>query len=104
MLARVSIVNQSGVVLLDKYIKPKEPVRIFESPNVPSLNYFLICEQFQVVDYRTDVSGIRPRDLENGEDFFQVRQEVANLIDKRILVGHALYNDLKVLLLTHPPK
>jgi len=44
VLARVSIVNQFGVPVYDKFVKPKE----------------------KVVDYRTHVSGVRPEDLKNG--------------------------------------
>lgn len=44
VLARVSIVNQFGHVLLDKFVKPKE----------------------KVTDYRTRFSGVRPKDLVNG--------------------------------------
>lgn len=44
MLARVSIVNQLGECLYDKYVKPTEPV----------------------IDYRTSVSGITEKHLENG--------------------------------------
>lgn len=32
MLARVSMVNQMGDVLLDKYVKPREEVHIFGYP------------------------------------------------------------------------
>jgi RNA exonuclease 4 len=46
-LARVSIVNYHGVVLLDEIVKQRE----------------------RVVDYRTEWSGIRPGDLINGEHF-----------------------------------
>lgn len=82
-LARVSIVNQMGEVLLDKYVRPVETV----------------------VDYRTEVSGIRPRDLrDRAEEFTIVQQEVAALLSDRFLVGHAIYNDLKVLQLQHPPR
>lgn len=42
--ARVSIVNQYGKCVYDKYIKPTEPV----------------------TDYRTAVSGIRPENLKQG--------------------------------------
>ncbi|XP_037778547.1 RNA exonuclease 4-like [Penaeus monodon] len=80
ILARVSIVNHSGKVLFDKYVKPLE----------------------KVVDYRTQVSGIRRRDLEKGEDFKTVQKEVADLLKGKVLVGHALKNDLKVLFLSHP--
>jgi len=80
MLARVSLVNTHGNCIYDKYVLPSEPV----------------------VDYRTHVSGIRPKDLHNGEPFETVQKEVAEILQGRILVGHALRNDLKVLFLSHP--
>lgn len=58
MLARVSIVNKRGEVLLDKFVKP--------------------CEI--VTDYRTSISGIRPHNIENGEDFHDVQDQVKKLI------------------------
>ncbi|KAH0519131.1 RNA exonuclease 4 [Microtus ochrogaster] len=72
--ARVSIVNQYGKCVYDKYVKPTEPV----------------------TDYRTAVSGIRPENLKQGEEFEVVKKEVAEILKGRILVGHALHNDLKV--------
>ncbi|XP_022211411.2 RNA exonuclease 4 [Drosophila obscura] len=80
MLARVSIVNSAGHVLLDKHVKPRQPV----------------------TDYRTSVSGIRPHDIENAEDFATVQDEVVKLLHGKILVGHALRNDLNVLSIKHP--
>ncbi|XP_017862179.1 PREDICTED: RNA exonuclease 4 [Drosophila arizonae] len=80
MLARVSIVNKVGEVLLDKHVKPRAPV----------------------TDYRTAVSGIRPHDIENGEEFEAVQDEVVKLLHGKILVGHALRNDLAVLNIKHP--
>ncbi|XP_075415961.1 RNA exonuclease 4 [Tenrec ecaudatus] len=80
--ARVSLVNQHGKCVYDKYIRPKEPV----------------------TDYRTAVSGIRPQDLQQGEELTVVQREVAGLLEGRLLVGHALHNDLKVLFLDHPRK
>ncbi|XP_007952515.1 RNA exonuclease 4 [Orycteropus afer afer] len=80
--ARVSIVNQHGKCVYDKYIQPTEPV----------------------TDYRTAVSGIRPADLKQGEEFAVIQKEVAGMLKGRILVGHALHNDLKVLFLDHPKK
>ncbi|NXR90872.1 REXO4 exonuclease, partial [Hypocryptadius cinnamomeus] len=82
ILARVSIVNQFGKCVYDKYVKPTE----------------------KVTDYRTAVSGIRPQNINTGEDFKTVQKEVAEILQGRILVGHALRNDLKVLLLDHPHK
>ncbi|CAH2316792.1 RNA exonuclease 4 [Pelobates cultripes] len=82
ILARVSIVNQFGKCVYDKYVKPTE----------------------LVTDYRTAVSGIRPKDIKNGEDFKVVQQEVSELLQGRILVGHAVHNDLKILFLDHPKK
>jgi RNA exonuclease 4 len=79
MLARVSIVNRFGNCIYDKYVKPTE----------------------KVVDYRTQFSGIRPKDLENAEDPIKVQKEVSEILNKKILVGHALSNDLKVLYMSH---
>ncbi|KAI6222309.1 RNA exonuclease 4 [Aphelenchoides fujianensis] len=79
-LARVSIVNEKGVQVYDKYVKPREAV----------------------VDYRTHVSGIREGHLQNGLPFSQVQQEVHKLLANKIVVGHALHNDFRVLNLTHP--
>lgn len=82
MLARVSLVNQYGEPIYDKFVKPKE----------------------EVVDYRTHVSGVRAEDLETAEEFEQVQKDVAAILKGRILVGHAIHNDLKVLYLSHPKK
>jgi len=80
-LARVSLVNQHGVCLYDKFVKPKE----------------------DVADYRTKVSGVRPGDLALGEELETVQKDVAKIVEGRILVGHAISHDLKVLFLSHPP-
>lgn len=50
-LARVSLVNFHGVVLMDEFVRPRE----------------------RVVDYRTQFSGIRPADMVNGAPFFAFR-------------------------------
>ncbi|KAJ7948704.1 RNA exonuclease 4 [Quillaja saponaria] len=60
-LGRVTLVNRWGNVIYDEFVRPVE----------------------RVVDFRTKISGIRPRDLRK---------------------GHALHNDLKALLLSHPKK
>jgi len=80
MVAWVSIVNEHGGTLYDAYVKPTMPV----------------------TDYRTFVSGIRPGDLDNGKDFNVVRSEVPRILSGRILVGHCLHHDLRVLALSHP--
>lgn len=82
ILARVSLVNQFGKCIYDKYVKPTE----------------------KVTDYRTAVSGIRPEDIKDGEDVQTVQREVAEILRGRIVVGHAIHNDLKILLLDHPKK
>lgn len=80
VLARVSIVNFHGHTLLDRFVKPQE----------------------KVTDYRTFVSGIRAKDLAKAPSFETVQKEVADMIKDRVLVGHAIQNDLKALLLDHP--
>jgi len=73
-LARVSLVNYYGYTLLDVFVKQRE----------------------RVVDYRTQWSGIRPENMVNAVPFEEVQKQVAELIEGRILLGHAVYNDLKV--------
>lgn len=90
-LARVSIVNYWGAVQMDEIVQQKE----------------------RVVDYRTQWSGIRPSDMVKGtyslvnlvmieltlplaKPFEEVQKRVAALTKDRILVGHAIHNDLKV--------
>jgi len=79
VLARVSLVNHFGHCVYDKYVKSRE----------------------KVTDYRTAVSGIRPADIENANDFKEVQKEVSDILSNRILVGHAIRHDLKVLFLDH---
>ncbi|XP_059444688.1 uncharacterized protein LOC132176480 isoform X2 [Corylus avellana] len=81
-LGRVTLVNKWGNVVYDEFVRPVD----------------------RVVDFRTEISGIRPRDLRKAKDFRVVQKRVAEIIMGRLLVGHALHNDLKVLLLSHPKK
>lgn len=80
MLARVSIVNFYGYVIYDTFVKPIE----------------------KVTDYRTWVSGVRSINLKNAPKFSIVQAQVSKLIKGKILIGHAIHNDLKALLLDHP--
>lgn len=94
-LARVSLVNYFGSVQLDEIVRQRE----------------------RVVDYRTQWSGIRESDMVKGvrylcpwlldvllnyhfpskaKPFEEVQKLVAEMLKDRILVGHAVFNDLKV--------
>jgi RNA exonuclease 4 len=83
ILARVSIVDWQCNVLFDTFVKVEE----------------------KVTDYRTFISGVRPGDLcasSGAMDFGTVRNTVQRIIHNKILVGHGLKNDLKVLNISHP--
>ncbi|KAK0428491.1 hypothetical protein QR680_010835 [Steinernema hermaphroditum] len=80
VLARVSVVDEEGICVYDKYVAPTQ----------------------QITDYRTEVSGIRASDLVNAVPFDTVRSEINEIIDGNIVVGHALHNDFRVLQLNHP--
>lgn len=81
VLARVSIVNYHGAVIYDTFVRPME----------------------KVTDFRTWVSGVTFKDVEKAPLFSEVQKHVADLLEGRILIGHAINNDLRALLLTHPP-
>ncbi|KAF2205478.1 hypothetical protein GQ43DRAFT_436999 [Delitschia confertaspora ATCC 74209] len=83
-LARVSLVNYHGHQVYDSYVQM--------APGV------------EVTDYRTAVSGIEPKHLRRdvARPFKEVQADVKILLEGRILVGHALKNDLGALILSHP--
>lgn len=79
-LARVTVVDWHGKVVLDLYVRPGE----------------------LVTDYRTYVSGISSCDLDRAVDPASCRIQVLKVLDGKILVGHGLKHDLAVLGISHP--
>lgn len=96
LVARVSVVNYYGAVQMDEFVQQQE----------------------RVVDYRTPHSGIRERDLVNGiayllyclvqywgthalimtalaKSFDEIQSRVVGLLKDKVLVGHAVFNDLQ---------
>ena len=83
-LARVTIVDWDGDILLDTYVRVTEPV----------------------TDLRTDVSGIQYSHIDGSssdtKEFEEVSRKVREILSGKILVGHGLKNDLGVLNISHP--
>ena len=81
-LARVSIVNWDEQIVLDTYVRVTEPV----------------------TDYRTFISGIQEEHVtsDTAMPLEHVQNLVAGILRGKILIGHGLENDLKVLCLDHP--
>jgi RNA exonuclease 4 len=82
VLARVSIVNFHGTQIYDSFVRPME----------------------FVTDWRTHVSGVSPRNMATARSFEEVQASVAQIIKDRVLVGHAIKNDLAVMMLSHPKR
>jgi RNA exonuclease 4 len=82
VLARVSIVDLDGNKVLDTLVRVGE----------------------KGMDCRTRVSGIQQQELESraAMSYGECRTLVKNLIFGKILVGHALQNDLDALKIRHP--
>ena len=81
-LARVSIVDWKLEVLLDTFVQ------------VP----------MRVTDFRTHVSGVEPKHIKNNNAMpvSECRDKVSKILKGKILVGHALTNDFKALMTSHP--
>lgn len=79
-LARVSLVNFYGHVLLDTFVLPQE----------------------RVTNWRTWVSGVSPKDMKNAISFKDAQAAVLRFLNQKVLVGHALQSDLKCLAISHP--
>ncbi|ODQ81720.1 hypothetical protein BABINDRAFT_170405 [Babjeviella inositovora NRRL Y-12698] len=79
-LARVSIVNFYGHVIYDTFVKPRE----------------------KVTDWRTWVSGVTPRHMKIAVSFQEAQKKSADLLNNKVLVGHAIQHDLDALFLSHP--
>ncbi|KAF3901490.1 hypothetical protein ABW20_dc0103316 [Dactylellina cionopaga] len=81
-LARVSLVNYNGHCVLDTFVKPKE----------------------RVSDWRTWVSGVSAKDMKDALTLEAAQQKVHEIVNGKILIGHAIQNDLDALFLSHPKR
>lgn len=79
-LARVSLVNYYGHIVFDSFVRPLE----------------------KVSDWRTWVSGVSAKDMVSAITFEEAQKITAKLLDKKVLVGHAVHHDLESLFLSHP--
>ncbi|CAM9384696.1 unnamed protein product [Ectocarpus fasciculatus] len=81
-LARCCLVDWDGNTIYDKHVTPNE----------------------RVTDFRTFVSGVKANHLKGGLRLRQCQEEVAAILKDKVLIGHALTNDLKALMMSHPPR
>ncbi|XP_021356486.1 uncharacterized protein LOC110452349 [Mizuhopecten yessoensis] len=79
-LGRCSVVDYHGNVVYDIYSRPEE----------------------LVTDYRTRYSGISYRNMTDAVRFEEVQEKVKDLLKGKILVGHDIKQDLRVLKIYHP--
>ncbi|XP_032820620.2 uncharacterized protein LOC116948209 [Petromyzon marinus] len=79
-LARCSIVTYYGDVVYDRYVQPRNPI----------------------TDYRTRWSGITAKDLSKAIPFHRAKKEIVQILKDKVVVGHALHNDFKVIGVTVP--
>ena len=113
MVARVTLIDWYGHILMDEYIQPTETVTdyrtfvsgITEADLYGSSNGEEQPEEELVVETETDHPTPAASSTSNTKNLMtleECRVTVQSLIQDKILIGHALKNDLKALDLTHP--
>ncbi|KAI0005440.1 hypothetical protein BJV74DRAFT_804377 [Russula compacta] len=80
LLARVSLADYRGNVVLDTFVRPIH----------------------QVTNYRTAETGLVAAHLTNAPMFREVQHRVIALIRDKVIVGHNLWQFLSVLYISHP--
>ncbi|ORY26330.1 ribonuclease H-like domain-containing protein [Naematelia encephala] len=80
-LAKVGMVDHQGAVLLESfvYVNPRN-----------------------VKDWRSDTSGIMPGDLDGAPTFEEIQPKIKAILNGKIIVGHAVFNDLNAIQHRHP--
>lgn len=79
-LARISVINEHGDILINTFCKPPG----------------------EVTNYRYEITGISLSDLENATEYSELRKIILKLFKNKILIGHSLENDLLALDYEHP--
>lgn len=79
-LARVSLVNYNGEQVYDSYVIPLETV----------------------TDWRTHVSGVTSLHMKHARSLKEVQEDVARILQDKVLVGHDVRHDLEALMMGHP--
>jgi RNA exonuclease 4 len=82
-LAKVTIVNEHGEIILDTHCKPVEDLT-------------------EITDYRYDITGLKPSDLENAISYDECRKIILKIFKNKILIGHGIENDFLALNYEHP--
>ncbi|KAH3671820.1 hypothetical protein WICMUC_004538 [Wickerhamomyces mucosus] len=82
VLTRISLIDFTGAVLIDEYVKPEE----------------------EIIDYLTRYSGITEELLRDvSTTLGDIQSKVLSIVSSDdFLIGHSLENDLKVLKIRHP--
>lgn len=79
-LAKISVINEYGEVIVDTFCKPAG----------------------LITHFRYEITGLTNSDLESAVNYEEIRKTILKLFKNRILIGHGIENDFLVLDYEHP--
>ncbi|KAF8740638.1 hypothetical protein AX14_007779 [Amanita brunnescens Koide BX004] len=101
MVARVSIADYRGNVILDTFVRPTHRVEDYRTAET-GIQYSHLVNGMYMRRKIISLCHLRPLCVLEAPLFQDVQRQVAHIIEDKIIIGHSIWTFLSVLGLVHP--